>query len=306
MKVLFQTRQKASWIGGDLIQLEQTAEALRRLGVEVDISEEIFITPPEKLLEYDIVHLWNFSMIWTKYQLWSARKFKRPVVCSMIYHEGEDFIPFNLQQIMLDETSWAIFQTEGEKARVTRHLKLDESKSAIIPNAIDEWWLEKSDSILPLEAFVLTVGRVETNKGQLECALACKKLKIPYICIGEIREEEYAKKVKKAGGILKGKMTKRELKPYYASAKVVVQPSRAETWCLCIDEALSQGTQVVLTENCERNDIDIPRCKHGNKDDIMRAIQENWKPKDYSRSKLLKTWDEVAKDILKLYEQINL
>lgn len=46
-----QNRKKSAWNGGDYVQLEKTAEALRRLGVEVDINEEPFITPPSKLLD---------------------------------------------------------------------------------------------------------------------------------------------------------------------------------------------------------------------------------------------------------------
>ena len=307
MKVAMLSRIKANWVGGDFIQLEETKKALERLGVEVEIIEfdmDFFPKMVEALKTCDVVHLFNFSMYWTKIQLWAARKAKKPIVCSMIYHESGDFVPFELQQIMLNETSMAIFQTEGERERVKRHLNLDESKSCIIPNGIDKWWLEKCESRIGMEDFVLTVGRIEPNKGQLACAKACKKLKIPYVCIGENRDKDYHKKLIRTGAIWYDKMTREELKPWYYSAKVVVQPSAAETWCLVIDEAISQGTQVVLTDMCERDDIEITRCKHDDVSDIMSSIKEVWLPKDYTSAKLLKTWDDIALDLKKVYEKV--
>lgn len=305
MKVLFQNRPKNAWIGGDWVQLEYTANALRKLGVEVDIVEEQFINPPERLLEYDFVHLWNFSMIWTKYQLWCARKWKKPVICSMIYHEDDGFVSYPLQQIMMNELSYAIFQTKGESERTKRHLTVPEDKIVYIPNGIDPWWLEPNKDIIWRDPFVLTVGRIEPFKGQLACAKACKELGIDYICIGEGRDEEYLKQVKDAGAIILPKMTKEQLKPYYHAAKVYVQPSRAETWGLAIDEAMSQGTPCVLTSHCERDDFYFPRCEYDDVQSIKNAILTVIdKPKDFERAKKLKTWDDVAKMILEVYKKI--
>jgi hypothetical protein len=42
MRVMHINRPKAGWIGGDYIQMESTAEELRKLGVEVDIEETSF------------------------------------------------------------------------------------------------------------------------------------------------------------------------------------------------------------------------------------------------------------------------
>ena len=74
MKVLFINRPKAAWIGGDYIQLEKTAEALAKLGVDVDISETPLISPAIKMKEYDIIHVWNFSMSWCKLAIWAGVK----------------------------------------------------------------------------------------------------------------------------------------------------------------------------------------------------------------------------------------
>lgn len=58
MKVLFQSRaNRASSPGGDVIQMEQTATHLRKMGLQVDVDTTGSISPGP----YDIVHLFNLS-----------------------------------------------------------------------------------------------------------------------------------------------------------------------------------------------------------------------------------------------------
>src|SRR6185369_5798954 len=144
-----------------------------------------------------------------------------------------------------------------------------------IQNGINPFWLETSASRIPMEKFVLTVGRIEPNKGQLEVAKVCKELGFAYICIGEILDREYASKIKSFGAEIRPFMTKEELKPWYYSAQVYIQPSKAETWSLCVDEAVSQGTPVILTDMCER-EVPFIRCKHADESSIRKTILECW------------------------------
>lgn len=305
MKILFQNRRRSLWQGGDYTQLDHTITALKKLGYEIDISEE-YVVKPDVIEQYDLVHLWNFSMEWTKFQLWVARKHKKPVICSMIYHESGEWIPYHLQQIMSDELSYAIFQTKGESERLKRHVSIEEKKIIYIPNAIDPFWLEPCTSRIPMERFVLTVGRIEPSKGQLTVARVCKSLGIAYICIGEIMDSEYATKCMQEGAEIRKAMSKEELKPWYYSAQVYIQPSKAETWSLCVDEAGSQGTPIILTEACERTDYPFIRCKWEDYESIKSAIKGSLEVnKDFTFKETLKTWDTVAEQIAKLYENIN-
>ncbi len=270
-RILFQNRPRNSYTGGDYIQLDNTVDALRKLGYEIDVKDDV-IVPPDVIQNYDIIHLWNFPTLWTKYQLWLARKYKKPVICSMIYGETEEYVPYNLQQIMADELTYAIFQTQGEIERAKRHLVLKDEQIKIIQNGINPWWLEVSSSRIPIEKFLLTVGRIEPNKGQLEVAEVCKELGFTYICIGEILDNEYAQKILDLGAEIKPFMTKEELKPWYYSAQLYIQPSEAETWSLCVDEASSQGIPVILTDMCER-ECPFIRCKPHDKANIRKAIR---------------------------------
>ena len=83
VKVLMQNRPDAfSAMGGDTIQMMKTAEYLRKMDVDVDVSLDL---RPD-LCGYDLVHLMNITRVeFTYSQLENAKKFKKPVVLSPIY-----------------------------------------------------------------------------------------------------------------------------------------------------------------------------------------------------------------------------
>lgn len=89
MKVLFQSRTTLfSVAGGDTIQVVKTAEALRRIGCQVDISTEL---EPD-LAEYDLVHLFNLIRPQEVYlQALNAKKQSKPVALSTIYVDYSEY-----------------------------------------------------------------------------------------------------------------------------------------------------------------------------------------------------------------------
>lgn len=300
MKILFQNRKKGYWIGGDYIQMEATAKALRKLGVEVDISEESVVSPVI-IKRYDIVHLWNFSMPWTKYQLWVARKHKKPVVCSMIYHESDQFIPYNLQQIMLNELSAQIYLTKSEKERVARRLK-PTGDTFVIPNGIDKKWFKRGK--VPKEDIVLTVGRVEPNKGQLAVARACYRLKIPYYCAGEIQDINYSDQLKELGVHFLGTLDYKKLIKWYARAKILALISKAEIFPLTVMEAMAQNCEIILTTTSEWKP-NVWYADFNDEKQIEDTIKKVIKIKIKRKYDSLVTWDIIAQEIKKIYEGIR-
>lgn len=308
MKVLFQNRPKEQWQGGDMIQLEKTQQALLDKGIEVYFNDEPLFSPALLLQTFDIVHTWNFSMEWTKFQIWAAKKHGRKIVCSMIYHETDRFVEYDLQQIMLDACDACIFLSQGEVERVKRHLKIDESKIHIIPNGIDAWWFNPTTEKNKHGKYVLTVGRVEGAKGQLAVSEACKQLGIKYLCAGEIIEADIAKKIHENGGVILGKLTPEGLKPLYKHAKAMVLASQHEIFPLSVMEAGSQSTNIVLTEGSEWKDIpNVELCKFGDVESIKSAIEKAIsKPKNTEFRDKLKTmtWSSVADQILSIYSKI--
>lgn len=305
LKVLYQNRPKNTWIGGDYIQLEKTAEAINKLGNEVEINEQPIYLPAKGYAKFDIVHLFNFSMKWTKVQMGVAKMWNKPIVCSMIYHESDMFIPYEVQQIMLDTADACIFLTPSEIKRVKRHLKIDEKKIHIIPNGVDKFWLKK---VKRTKDYVLTVGRIEPHKGQLEVAKACKQLGLKYIIAGEDTDKDYLSKCLEAGAEWVGKKEKEELLKLYAGCSVFVLASRAEVMPLVVMEAGCQAKNIVVAEHCEWKDIpNAEWCRYGSVGSIKKAINRSLAKEDNNelREKLKgMTWDKVAKQIKKVYESV--
>jgi glycosyltransferase involved in cell wall biosynthesis len=306
MKIMFINRPKKLWVGGDYIQLEKTAEALRKLGHTVDIEETPLPLPAKKMFSYDIIQVFNFSMAWSKIGIWAAKTKGLKCVASMIYHEGENFVDYSTQQIMFNAIDKAIFLTEGEIDRAKRHLNVDDNKCVIIENGLDEWWFEEliNDN---KEPYILTVARIEPFKGQLAVAKACREIGIKYICVGEIIDSSYASELEKEGAILTGKMEGLDLKKMYNACSVYALCSMAEVMPLTVMEAGSQKKNIVLSDRCEWK---IPCCEyveHGNVEQIKKAIEKQLKQPEakelHDKVKNM-TWDNVANKLIEVYESI--
>lgn len=309
MKVLYQNRPADLWLGGDQIQLEKTMHAVAKLGHTVEFSGLALYKPALALRLFDVVHNFNFSMAWSKYQIWAAKNAGRKVVSSMIYHESGAFVSYADQQIMFDSLDAAIFLTKGEMERAKRHLTIDESKCHFIPNGIDSWWFEDKKVVSPdIPPFVLTVGRIEPAKGQLDVAKAVKRLGMTYVCIGSAQDRHYQELVQAEGAVVMAAMEHKDLLKFYKSCKVFALASRAEVMPLTVMEAGSQGANIVLTDHCE---WEVPNAEYvpfQDVDAIEAAIKKSLdKPYNQELVDLLKqnTWEDVAKKIIKIYESIT-
>ena len=292
MRIAFINRPKGSWIGGDYVQMESTAEALRKLGVQVDIFETPTPIPVTTLSSYDIIHLWNFTMPWSKIGVWVGKHLNKKIVCSMIYHETSNTTTEE-QQIMIDNINLGIFLCPGEVARAEKKIKIN-CKTAMIPNGISPWWLKPIKH--KRQNYVLTVGRIDGTKGQLEVARECKKLGYKYKMVGEAIDNHYLTRCTNYGaeylGILKGD----ELKKVYAQCRVFVLKSNTEVMPLTVMEAGALNKPVVLNDKCL---FKFPG--------ISDSIESAWEKSDNRElhdfvSKT--TWDDVAKLIKEQYEQL--
>ncbi|MFA5185365.1 MAG: glycosyltransferase family 4 protein [Patescibacteria group bacterium] len=268
MKVLFQNRPKGSWIGWDMVQLEKIMEAVKKLGVEVEFNDQPVYSPALAYRHFDIVHVFNFSMDWTKYQILTASIQNKPVVASMIYHEAEEYVSYPEQQELLNYV-YPVFLSTTEIERVKRHLTFDNAKATVIPNGIDKFWFKKV-SVNERPPFVLTVGRIEPSKGQFGAAEACKKMDMSYVMIGERKDEAYAKACEAYGAIWLPPMKPDELIKQYAACSVFCLPSKAEIFPLTVMEAGAQGKPIVLTDNCEWKESGATLCKWHDSDSSRR------------------------------------
>lgn len=306
MKVLFQNRPKSTWIGGDMVQLEKTMEAVAKLGVEVEFNDQPVYSPALLYRHFDLIHVYNFSMDWTKYQILTASLSNKPVVASMIYHECEEYVPYSEQQQLLDYISAAVFLTSSEVERVKRHLTIKDDKIHVIPNGIDEFWFKGVFKDKDTPSFVLTVGRIEPSKGQLGAAQACKNMNLKYLMVGERKDESYAKTCEAYGAVWQPPLGPEDLIKLYASCSVYCLPSKAEVFPLTVMEAGAQGKPIVLTSNCEWKDSGAIECYWHDPQSIERAIRRASLNENKDLQTKLKdmTWDKVGQEYLNLYQSI--
>src|SRR5574343_685610 len=302
LKILYQNRPQDSWIGGDYVQMLETANRLGKMGCTIEILEQPLLRPAIRVREFDLIHTWNFSMDWAKYAVVMADIHHKPLVSSMIYAETDNFTTYQQQQVMIDRVNAAIFLNQGELDRARRHLVIQDEKIHFVPNGIDKSWFKKQN-VKQNEPFILTVARLEPFKGQLAVAKACKELGIKYVCAGERHDEAYAKEVEQAGGILIGAQGKEELMRLYATCSVMVLASRAEIMSLAVMEAMAQNAKIVLTDHSEWKP-DVSYCEYDNVESIKDAIsKEMMMPRTNISIVKDMTWDNVAKQILDIYEQ---
>lgn len=307
MRILFVNRPEARWVGGDFVKLRKVAEGLGKLGVEADVyeMEKLGLDQWFGVEQYDIVHTWNFSMPWSKYAVWLGGKKKKKLVASMIYHDTEAFVPYGLQQVMMDHMDACIYETESEVERVRRHLK--PRNTFIVPNGVDSWWFEGEAKRAPIRDYVLTVGRIEPTKGQYEAAKACRKLGLRYVIIGGTTDPEYAAICAAEGALIYPPMPQERLRSWYAGCSAYVQPSSNETWGMAVDEAGTQGAPIVVSEGFERKDIPATYCRHGSVKSIAEAIGkaiEGGRNVGFQEQLRKRTWDSVAADYKEIYEKI--
>lgn len=305
-KILFTNRPKDVWIGGDYIQMERTAEELEKLGVGVEIIESGLLRPALRIREFDIVHNFNFPMVWATYSCWMANLHRKPWVSTMIYTDTDRFVSYEKQQIMIDNCSAAIFANQGEVERAKKRLTIKDDIIHIIPNGIDDFWLR---NIRPKNNnygdYVLTVGRIENFKGQLAVARACKGLGFKYICVGETPDENYAKQVRAEGAIILPPMNKEELIKMYKYAKVMVLASKTEVMSLAVMEAMAQNCPIVLTDGSGWKPNNVSFCKYNNVSSIKQAIKKEYGRKVDHREQIKQyRWEEVAKQLKQIYDNL--
>lgn len=131
------------------------------------------------------------------------------------------------------------------------------SKSIIIPNGIDEFWLhnlnKKTRSKDERNLNLITVGGINNNKNQLTVAKAAELLcrsgyKVVYTIVGNIEDKVVYRKLMKYSFIRHiDNCSKEELINYYRQADIFIMPSIAETFGLVYAEAMSQGLPIIYS-----------------------------------------------------------
>jgi len=164
---------------------------------------------------------------------------------------------------ILKESSNVIFLSQSYKDKllekfIPEFLVNDISrKSLIIPNGINEFWLNNKNynKIFADEKTIkiIYVGSIETKKNVQSTINACKLLQergytIDFKIVGKIKEKKFIELIKKHSFIqYKQFCEKEKLISFYRDSDIFVMPSKTETFGLVYAEAMSQGLPVIYT-----------------------------------------------------------
>lgn len=273
--------------GGHIIQLRETANALRDLGVDVVES-----TASDPVMEHvDLIHGYGLHAG----EVHQCRQLGLPVVLSTIYWDREYRVgtagPKTLRALLgalsasvhlgraslrsgsatlnaclivagqelrlaasFTAADMLLPNARGEGRNVREELGV-ETPLAFVPNAVDPSRFDPGDKAWAERDTVLYVGRIEPNKNQLGLikALRGRGYRVVIAGVPHPHHPHYLEECHKAG---RGEVTfhrlpatldQAELPALYQSARVHVLPSWFETTGLVSLEAALSGCSVVTT-----------------------------------------------------------
>lgn len=366
MRVIFQSRTTLFSVpGGDTVQLNKTAEYLRNLGVEVDISTEL---EPD-LSAYDLVHLFNLIRPQEVYlQARNAKKQGKPIALSTIFVDYAEYEKrargglggwlaqhvssfamewikvvaraamngefnrgafftithgfLNTCERIIELTDVFLPNSSSEMKRVLAVFPTAQKKPfVVVPNAVDIQVFDPSvadvdSDVRQFEGCVLSVGRIEGRKCQLELVKAMRDLPFKLVLIGKPAPNhiQYYNSVKSEANdnvYFIDQISQEKLAHFYKVAKVHVLVSWFETTGLSSLEAGAMGCNLVITEKGDTRDYfgdEVYYCDPESIESIKCAIQKalvspiNSKLQGRIRSNY--TWQKAAEMTLKGYELV--
>lgn len=166
---------------------------------------------------------------------------------------------------ILREAERVFFLSEAYKTKtsdyVPEHIwKTIEKKSEIIPNGIDDFWIDNKCCIAKSmnkqkKINVIFIGQMIKRKKFPLTVRACEELvkrgyDLSLTAIGKIIDNSVTDIIKKNTFVhYYPPMNKEQLIEYYRKSDIFIMPSKNETFGLVYAEAMSQGVPVLYTKN---------------------------------------------------------
>lgn len=272
--------------GGDVVQMNATAEQLRQLGHHVDIGDQL---DPD-IGGYDILHAFNLETpATTRQQVRRAKQGGVPVFLSTIFFDMPDEIRFEnffqyggwgpakkvlgrqisknvyhllrrrttaAQEALLRGVDHLLPNSQLEKECIQRNFKAATNlPSTVIVNGVDpQRPIGHADRFFErygVQNFLLVVGRIGFLKNQLNLLRALRGWNHPIVLIGQEPDPSYARAChQEAAGrsvLFLPHMDPQGVSDAYAAARVHALPSQKETVGLVSLEAGMAGCRIVAT-----------------------------------------------------------
>jgi len=326
--------------GGGEVQLLKTKEYLERLGVSV----KLFDIWSDKLKDFDILHVFGSvkdalpmmeeakrvgvkivlsTICWYSWKsAWGTYGSIKDKTQAVLRHAAKVFFPFvpSERKRMMEIADLLMPNSQSEAAQLKRFFRIPETKIKIIPNGVDPVFaVAKADAFVSkygLKDFILSVGRIEPRKNQLNLIRAMRQTDIPLVIIGEavsLYKKYYEACLREAstsvhflGGFPHGSEL---LMSACAACDVFVLPTWLETPGLAALEAGLAGAKVVITREGATREYFADYASYVSPENVgdikkkVLAAQEQTKSLALqSHIRSLYTWDKVAS---KIFDQYN-
>lgn len=333
MKITYALRQDGGlYFGGAEVQAMETANAVRRLGVEVEI-----LTPFTREVG-DLVHAFgHYASHLSMLEYCQTRGI--PFVLSTIFYK--DYLshlqlwrdrwratrrhnPMHAARRLMREASALLPNTEAEARQVSALFLSSPAPIHVVPNGAEERFAHGDPALFRARTgidgpFVLNVARVEKRKNQLRLIEAVKGTGLKLVVIGKESRDGYSQACR---ALAAGDPAIVFLPPIphddpllasaYAAARVFALPSRLETPGIAALEAGIAGARVVVTpvggaREYFGNDAWYPDPR--SIASIRAAVQAAWHAKRDDaavRQRLLQcyTWDAVGQQTVEVYRLV--
>lgn len=325
MKVLLCTRYDyLKKFGGDSIIIKYLYIYLKKLGVDVTINNgDIY-----SFNDYDIIHLFNINALGEMYKYYKqACKFKSKIVVSPLYFDMKYYYKYNKEdekiklwnsanlyrEEILKKSDLIICNSNWELNKLKENLKFDTNYKIIYNGA---YLLEDEDVPLynfvkkyNLNDYVLSVGKINKRKNQLELCKICNELNYNLVLIGPVGDIHYLKQCLSYKNVrYLGIVDNYNLFNAYKFAKVYALPSYMEITNLSALEAAASGCNIVVTEEGASKeyfkDFAI-YCNPYNKDSIKESLIKGYNKKKNDKLKNFViekySWEDSAKILYEEY-----
>lgn len=333
MKITFVLRQDGGlYFGGAEVQALETAAALRRLGIEVDV-----LTPHTQEVG-DLVHAFGPYPSYTSI-LGYCQKRNVPFVLSTIFYR--DYVsrlqmwrdrwrasrrhnPLHAARSLMRGASALLPNTEAEALQVSELFLSTPAPTYVVPNGAEARFAQGTPELFRRrfgisEPFVLNVARVEKRKNQLRLIEAMKGSGMKLVILGKESQDGYSQACREMAGndpaiVFLPPVAHDDplLASAYAAAKVFALPSRLETPGIAALEAGIAGARVVVTpvggaREYFGRDAWYPDARSTHS--IRDAVQAAWhatRDDEAVRQRLLNsyTWDAVGRQTLDVYRRV--
>ena len=192
-------------------------------------------------------------------------------------------------------------------------------KSVIIPNGVDDFWLENMYS--PREerskkrVNLLYVGNIDKNKNLSTTSRAIDLLikdgfDVTYTVVGKINDQKIFQRLKRKSYFhYLGVMNKEQLLSVYRENDIFVMPSYTETFGLVYVEALSQGLPVIYSKGqgfdgwFRDGEVGYPVVSSSYEDIYKKIKDMTINPIRPRNAAEMFAWHDIAKQYSRLYEE---